>query len=69
MSIEGLFLMWLIIAVAILAVIALVILAVKLYNTCDRIDAIKKDINLLETQNARIKDRLLKFETQQKRKF
>lgn len=61
--------MWLIIAVAILAIIADVILAVILYTTRDTVDTLKKDINLLETQNIRLKDRLLKLETQQKRKF
>ena len=69
MSIEGLFLMCLIIGVAILATIAVVILAFLLYSTRDMADALKKDINLLETQNARIKDRLLKLEIQRKQKF
>lgn len=69
MSIEGLFLMCLIIGVAILATVAVVILAFLLYSTRDMADALKKDINLLETQNARIKDRLLKLEIQRKQKF
>lgn len=69
MSIEGLFLICLIIGVAILATVAVVILAFLLYSTRDMADALKKDINLLETQNARIKDRLLKLEIQRKQKF
>lgn len=69
MSIEGLFLMCLIIGVAILATVAVVILAFLLYSTRDMADALKKDINLLETQNARIKDRLLKLEIQRRQKF
>lgn len=69
MSIEGLFLICLIIGVAILATVAVVILAFLLYSTRDMVDALKKDINLLETQNARIKDRLLKLEIQRKQEF
>lgn len=69
MSIEGLFLICLIIGVAILATVAVVILAFLLYSTRDMADALKKDINLLETQNARIKDRLLKLEIQRKQEF
>lgn len=69
MSIEGLFLICLIIGVAILATVAVVILAFLLYSTRDMADALKKDINLLETQNARIKDRLLKLEIQRRQKF
>lgn len=61
--------MCLIIGVAILATVAVVILAFLLYSTRDMADALKKDINLLETQNARIKDRLLKLEIQRKQKF
>ena len=48
--------MCLIIGVAILATVAVVILAFLLYSTRDMVDALKKDINLLETQNARIKE-------------
>lgn len=69
MSIEGLFLICLIIGVAILATVAVVILAFLLYSIRDMADALKKDINLLETQNARIKDRLLKLEIQRKQEF
>lgn len=61
--------MCLIIGVAILATVAVVILAFLLYSTRDMADALKKDINLLETQNARIKDRLLKLEIQRRQKF
>ena len=61
--------MCIIIGVAILATVAVVILAFLLYSTRDMADALKKDINLLETQNARIKDRLLKLEIQRKQEF
>ena len=61
--------MCIIIGVAILATVAVVILAFLLYSTRDMADALKKDINLLETQNARIKDRLLKLEIQRKKEF
>ena len=64
MSIEGAFLIWLIITF-----IAGAIFAVILWDTRTVTDALKKDIDLLETQNARIKDRLLKLEIQQKQKF
>lgn len=57
MSIEGAFLIWLIIAF-----IAGVIFAVILWDTRDTVDALKKDIDLLETQNIRLKDRLLVLE-------
>lgn len=54
--------MCLIIGVAILATVAVVILAFLLYNTRDMVEALKKDIDLLETQNIRLKDRVLKLE-------
>lgn len=62
MSIEGLFLMCLIIGVAILATVAVVILAFLLYSTRDIVETLKKDIDLLETQNIRLKDRVLELE-------
>ena len=48
MSIEGLFLMCLIIGVAILATVAVVIRAFLLYSTRDMVDALKKDIAALK---------------------
>lgn len=62
MSVEGLFLMCLIIGVALLAIVAIIILAFHLYSTRDMVDALKKDIDLLETQNMLIKDRVLELE-------
>lgn len=57
MSIEGAFLIWFIIAL-----IAGAIFAVILWDTRTVTDALKKDIDLLETQNIRLKDRVLKLE-------
>lgn len=54
--------MCLIIGVAFLVTVAVVILAFLLYSTRDMIDALKKDIDLLETQNIRLKDRVLELE-------
>lgn len=51
MSIEGLFLMCLIIGVAILAMVAVVILAFLLYSTRDMVDALKKDIDALKNKS------------------
>lgn len=64
MSIEGAFLIWFIIAF-----IAGAIFAVILWDTRTVTDALKKDIDLLETENIRLKDRLLKLEIQRKQKF
>ena len=58
--------MCLIIGVAILATVAVVILAFLLYNTRDMVDSLKKDIDLLETQNIRLKDRVLELECKSK---
>lgn len=57
MSIEGAFLIWFIIAF-----VAGAIFAVILWDTRTTIDALKKDIDLLETQNIRLKDRVLELE-------
>ena len=48
MSIEGAFLMCLIIGVAFLATVAVVILAFLLYSTRDMVDALKKDTDALK---------------------
>lgn len=58
MSIEGAFLIWLVIAF-----IAGAIFAVILWDTRTMIDGLKKDIDLLETQNIRLKDRVLELKT------
>lgn len=58
MSIEGAFLIWFIIAFIVGA-----IFAVLLWDTRTMIDGLKKDIDLLETQNIRLKDRTLELET------
>lgn len=57
MSVEGAFLIWFIIAF-----IAGAIFAVILWDTRVTIDALKKDIDLLETENIRLKDRILESE-------
>lgn len=57
MSIEGAFLIWFIITF-----IAGAIFAVILWDTRTMIDGLKKDIDLLETQNVRLKDRLLELD-------
>lgn len=48
MSIEGLFLVCLIIGVALLATVAVVILAFLLYTTRDMVEALKKDVDALK---------------------
>ena len=60
MSIEGVFLIWFI-----TAFIAGIVFVFLLYDTRATVDKLEKDIDLLETQNARIKDRLLELEIQQ----
>lgn len=57
MSIEGTFLIWLVITFTVG-----VIFVILLWDTRTMIDAIKKDIDLLETQNIRLKDRVLELE-------
>ena len=57
MSIEGAFLIWFIIAF-----IAGVIFAIILWDTRTVADALKKDIDLLETENIRLKERVLELE-------
>lgn len=64
MSIEGAFLIWFIIAF-----IAGIVFVFLLYDTRATVDKLEKDIDLLETQNVRIKDRLLELEIQQEQKF
>lgn len=54
MSIEGLFLVWLVVTF-----IAGAIFAVILWDTRTMIDELKRDIDLLETQNIRLKDSAL----------
>ena len=61
MSIEGAFLIWFIIAF-----IAGVIFAIILWDTRTVTDGLKKDIDLLETQNIRLKDRVLELECKSK---
>lgn len=61
MSIEGAFLIWFIIAF-----IAGAIFAVILWDTRTVTNALKKDIDLLETQNIRLKDRVLELECKSK---
>lgn len=61
MSIEGAFLIWFIISF-----IAGAIFAVILWDTRTVTDALKKDIDLLETQNIRFKDRVLELECKSK---
>jgi hypothetical protein len=61
MSIEGAFLIWLIITF-----IAGAIFAVILWDTRTVTDGLKKDIDLLETENIRLKDRVLELECKSK---
>lgn len=50
MSIEGMFLMCLIIGVVFLATVAVIILAFLLYSTRDMVDTLKKDIDTLKNK-------------------
>lgn len=57
MSIEGAFLIWFVIAF-----IASIVFVFLIYDTRATVDKLEKDIDLLETQNIRLKDRALELE-------